>query len=262
MLAKLLKHEFKATYRYQCGMYIVLFIVSIIALVLSVALEANPGNGALIVTTSLSKLMAIIVRVAVLVVTFVMAILRYRKNILKDEGYLMHTLPVKKWQLLVSKLITPYVWTVLNIIIVYLSIALEVRDIDILSLTTMDLSSAGLSSGMIVMFVLAMAVSLLTSYSMFYLCLNIGYSMSKDKDLMSFVSYVVIYLINQVIGVIEMFIIFAFNFESFSAITKAQTFPVEYFWMVMGSAFVISIIMCVIYNMISVYMLNKRLNLE
>ena len=161
-----------------------------------------------------------------------------------------------------SKLITPYVWTVLNIIIVYLSIALEVRDIDILSLTTMDLSSAGLSSGMIVMFVLAMAVSLLTSYSMFYLCLNIGYSMSKDKDLMSFVSYVVIYLINQVIGVIEMFIIFAFNFESFSAITKAQTFPVEYFWMVMGSALVISIIMCVIYNMISVYMLNKRLNLE
>lgn len=32
-------------------------------------------------------------------------VIRFKKNLLGDEGYLMHTLPVKKWQLTASKVI-------------------------------------------------------------------------------------------------------------------------------------------------------------
>jgi hypothetical protein len=40
---------------------------------------------------------------ALFVVTLVLVILRFRNNFLKDEGYLMFTLPVPLWQLVVSK---------------------------------------------------------------------------------------------------------------------------------------------------------------
>ena len=46
---------------------------------------------------------------------------RFYKNLLSGEGYLMHTLPVRPWQHIASKLIAAVVWTVLSFFVVCVS---------------------------------------------------------------------------------------------------------------------------------------------
>lgn len=41
---------------------------------------------------------------AVVVITFIVILLRFYKNLLQNEGYLMNMLPVKSWQHITAKL--------------------------------------------------------------------------------------------------------------------------------------------------------------
>lgn len=60
----------------------------------------DPNTAGIIGLASLS-----IILVAMFVVVIVFMVNRYNKSLLSDEGYLMHTLPVAPWQLIVSKLL-------------------------------------------------------------------------------------------------------------------------------------------------------------
>ena len=61
--------------------------------------------------------------VAMVVVTFVVILQRFYKNLLEGEGYLMHTLPVPTWMLVASKLIAAVIWDILGFVIIILSLA-------------------------------------------------------------------------------------------------------------------------------------------
>ena len=71
---------------------------------------------------------AMLVYVAILMAMFVVAVIftiqRFYKGLLGDEGYLMHTLPVKPWQLVASKLICAVVTTAANVAVAILSMLL------------------------------------------------------------------------------------------------------------------------------------------
>ena len=54
---------------------------------------------------------------AICVVTFIMTIQRFYKNMLGREGYLMFTLPVSVSKLIWSKLIVVMVWIILSVIV-------------------------------------------------------------------------------------------------------------------------------------------------
>lgn len=258
MLGKLIKHDYKATYKTQCGMYILLFLLSLIAMVGKILQTEFPGNIVLTTVTPVFTVTSIIARVAVFAVTMIMSVLRYRRNVLKDEGYLMHTLPVKKWEILVSKLIVPYSWMIVNVAAVVLSIALEKRSFDFLRAITLEINAMEITTGVMVLFVVAIALSLLSSLSLFYLCLNAGYSFSKDRDLMSFVMYIVLYIINQIVNTVGMGIILITT----GIEIDTEVFPVDYFTTVFTITLVMTTLMCIVYNGISVYLLNKKLNLE
>lgn len=59
---------------------------------------------------------------AMMVLTLVFVIQRFFKGLLGDEGYLMHTLPVKPWQLIFSKLICSIVTFIVSVLVGLLSI--------------------------------------------------------------------------------------------------------------------------------------------
>ncbi|MEI3280961.1 MAG: hypothetical protein V8R46_09675 [Eubacterium ramulus] len=60
--------------------------------------------------------------VALMIVTIVMVLQRFYKNLLKGEGYLMHTLPVPTWMLVASKVISSLIWILLSIAVLFVSI--------------------------------------------------------------------------------------------------------------------------------------------
>ena len=96
MLTKLLKYEFRATARVMLPLYLIL---------LATALGANlstRGMGDLGTLLVLAFALAIL---AVFIMSVVIMAQRFRQNLLGDEGYLMNTLPVQSWQLVLSKLV-------------------------------------------------------------------------------------------------------------------------------------------------------------
>lgn len=108
MLSKLLRYEFKDTARVIPFFYLIAAILSSM-----VFLSEKMRIDWFRITSSV---LLLIFGFAIIVVTFVVIVLRFYKNLYSDEGYLMFTLPVKPQLLLVSKAIVGFCWMLLSTI--------------------------------------------------------------------------------------------------------------------------------------------------
>ena len=64
--------------------------------------------------------------VAIIVVTVLIILMRFYKGLLRDEGYLMHTLPVKTWQLITAKGVVAAAVSLISILAATLSVLILV----------------------------------------------------------------------------------------------------------------------------------------
>ncbi|HIU09987.1 MAG TPA: ABC transporter permease [Candidatus Avidehalobacter gallistercoris] len=131
MLAKLLKYEFKATGRTLLPVYAVLIAMSLL-----VNLTVNHGNTFNNLDDSLLGILQMVIILAygciigmVCIVTVLLLIQRFYKNLLRDEGYLMHTLPVKPWQNIMAKLVPAVLWSLLSLFMAMLSVMIIGMDL-------------------------------------------------------------------------------------------------------------------------------------
>lgn len=97
MLRKLLKYEFKATARTMVPLYIVLIAFSLFHLVINPldVLESTGNTSIRTIIAMLDIMLYVVLIVGLSIMTLVIMIQRFYKNLLGDEGYLMFTLPVK-----------------------------------------------------------------------------------------------------------------------------------------------------------------------
>ncbi len=102
MLKKLLKHEWKETWRIPalaCALMIILTLVSVICF----TRMSPPANADELNAGAFVLMMFYVLTIScVSVVVSIYIAVRFYKNLYTDEGYLMHTLPVTPRQLLVS----------------------------------------------------------------------------------------------------------------------------------------------------------------
>ena len=125
MLRKLLKYEFKAAGRTFVPIYGALILV---ALVNRLFRMGNIDLGFGLTTLILTGLF-----IALGVLTLIVTIQRFSKNLLGDEGYLMFTLPVKPSQLISSKLIATVVWGILSSIVGLITCIILVMDYTVIN---------------------------------------------------------------------------------------------------------------------------------
>ncbi|MBQ6885017.1 MAG: hypothetical protein IJN56_04685 [Clostridia bacterium] len=107
MLKKLLKYDLKSIFKYWWIAAIVSIGLSIAGgLAISITASDKDVPAFISVLVVFSILFAIIGIFAFPILTYILAYVRYYKNFFTDEGYLTFTLPVKRSQLLNSKLIS------------------------------------------------------------------------------------------------------------------------------------------------------------
>lgn len=119
MLGKLMKYEFKATARIFLPVYAVL-----VALCLIGRVAGNFENFSDNILFVIGVMLIAAAFCAVAVVTFVLILKRFWDNLLGREGYLMHTLPARSWELILSKLFTSAIWCLCSVLVALLSIFL------------------------------------------------------------------------------------------------------------------------------------------
>ena len=128
MLAKLIKHEFKATARIFLpilGTVLVLTGAAALTVKLGGILVLPGGTGwggpVLGLASGLLCLLTFIAMMAMMTAAVVVTIQRFYKNLLGDEGYLMFTLPVTPAQHITAKLAVGTVWTLLSLALAVLA---------------------------------------------------------------------------------------------------------------------------------------------
>lgn len=120
-MLKLLKYEWKACARICLPLYGVLILMSFVTHLLY-SIPQNSTFGFMLPTISYMLYMGVMM--AAFVVTAVILIQRFYKNLLGSEGYLMFTLPVTVSQHLLSKTIIAVVMIALSGIAAFLSIGI------------------------------------------------------------------------------------------------------------------------------------------
>lgn len=220
MLGKLLKYEFKATSRTFLPMYIALLLVAVI----------NRCFRAGDIETAFGISMALIVGlfIALGVVTFVVIIQRFNKNLLEDEGYLMFTLPVKVPELIFSKLLISFFWNLLSGVVAFITFLILVGDKIFFQNMIIDFGEVwGKFSQMTVSelgiapqaFIILMIVTGVLGYAalIFQIYLSLSTAQlpvfNKHRGIIAFVSF---FVINVVVRIVVVTINCFFPFEVFN----------------------------------------------
>lgn len=270
MLGKLLKHEFKAQSKMYGAIYLAVLLIGIVSCIAGFISDGFPKN---IIATSFfgfTMVMSIIAIVAMFIMTLVLSIYRYYINLIKDQGYLMHTLPVPAFNHHIVKLILPIFWFAADCIVTFVMIILLTRDLKFEWFEEvrgfMTILEIDMSAGNIIVALLYMLIGVISSLSMFYACINVGSLSNSNKGVMAFVAYLVFYMINQVISVIGLFVFMGIlvirNGGGISEIFASETPPEGYFSGTMLTTVIISVIYIILYSIVSHYVLTKKVNLE
>lgn len=114
MVFKLLKYDFKSMLRVFVPLWLALLAVSFINH-FSLTATSSYADSLIWDMKNIAMLVFLGLIIAAGVLTAVLVIQRFYLGLLKDEGYLMFTLPVKPWQLLTSKVISAMVVCVLSL---------------------------------------------------------------------------------------------------------------------------------------------------
>jgi len=258
MLGKLIKYEFRATGRVFLPMFGALIIVAVINRLFSSLSYKTP----MIIGTATS----VVLIIAIFVITLIITLQRFYKNLLTNEGYLMFTLPVSTDSLIFSKLITASVWNILSLIIVAVAVCImAVSDISLSGIIEAvsgflaDIGIGGITAAVIIVEAVVVALSaLLSGILMFYACMSVSLLMNKHRILFSFVAFLVFNTVGQILGGIAVPIAMALKLEekflSWDLMTQIHSGA--------GRLFLQNLIVGAVFYILSRFMLKKKLNLE
>jgi len=193
MLGKLLKYELMGTARYFLPLFAAALLFSILNRLFNSVFSPNFYwiNGLLM-------FIEVILIIAIAVMMLVIIILRFYKNLLGNEGYLMFTLPVSTHHNILSKLITATIWNVAAMLVVAASIFIiagaNVNDVALnawnefirFAVMTLNLDPILLMFEWIVLCL----VSVVGNILMLYLAMAIGQLANEHKFLVSFGAFI------------------------------------------------------------------------
>lgn len=196
-MRKLMKYELRCTARIMLPVYALTLVLGGMC-ALFYALSNRYESDFVDVFNGILIFVFITSVIAALVLSGVIMVYRFYKNLMTDEGYLTFTLPVSTHAILLSKLLTAVIWSVATALCALASVFLatfQVEDIwaDFPQAWRELLWITELSSARAVLFALELAVLLLlssvASYLLFYAAISLGHSFSNHKILLSVVFY-------------------------------------------------------------------------
>jgi len=259
MLGKLLKYELMATARIFLPLYIGLMVMAVFS---GLSFRTELG-----IMVGLAGFMIFIIYTALVVITIILLIQRFYQNFLRDEGYLMFTLPVTPSTLISSKLIVTCFWCLASIIVGALAAfviavtMVPMSDI-VFVLGFVDLSFISSHMSTIILFILACITQLVFGVLHVYLSLAIGQlpPFGKHRILAAVAAYIVISIVLQIV-VSVILVIFGISFY------QNPMFNTFYAWTNFMNVFLIG---SMVFNLIlaagafigTSLILQKKLNLE
>lgn len=268
MLRKLMKYEWLSTSRMMFPFYILILSVSIIN---GAYFRIDQTDSVFhdIITTILQGVYTIIIVASFLFVIYG-TLHRFYQNIYGKEGYLYHTLPVKSWENIVSKLCISVVWLIGTVIV--LGTGLSVLGLIVYpeEFIKMYRSIAlywpilveTISLKQVFFFSLEMIICVILGAILFYLkaygAMGVGQIVTNHRILVSVLFYIIFQVIENSIIFTTMSVTNLFDFfgDSTGVIEIIRGFHGLFFVYMLYV-----IVLSTIYFLITKYSVDKKLNL-
>lgn len=260
MLTKLLKYDFKSLAKILIPIY---GIALLLALLTRVANLLSEKFSIFSVPSGFISAIFVIVLIGIPIVTFIFTILIFYRNLIKDEGYLMHTIPVSKHNIILSKTISSTSYLILSGIFVILLLFIGVYNIWFDSKVLKFLSDAlsHVDTIFLVLIALSIIISVVLNQLMFYASISLGQK-HNSKILYSIIYGVVLYNVTQILSVIILlpFMLLDSNYQQYIEGNNIFNFSLVNGFI--GASLVVSVLFIIAYYFITVKVLDKKLNLE
>jgi preprotein translocase subunit SecE len=266
MLRKLLKYEAQATARIFVPLFALLIIF---ALINKAFLAINSDKFGIPQGIAMFVFVAIIVAISVM--TLVVSIVRFYKNLLKDEGYLMFTLPVEAHSNITSKLLISSLWTILSVIVSGFAILLIAANPDSMANFSKGMSAFWSEMNKVgfpayVILIEGIVLVLLSTVGCFitiYAAMAIGNLSGKHRVLLSLGAFIGFSTIEQIIGSIILVAVPHNWYDVFDHVNDLNYLPaVRAIEVILLAMIIFTLVFSVAYYILTNYLLKKKLNLE
>jgi hypothetical protein len=181
-----MKYEFKATARIFLPAYSAMLIMAVVSHLLS----GRQMNVPHIISIALVSMLI----AAAFVITLILTIQRFYKNLLTDEGYLMFTLPVSTGRLIWSKLIVAAVWSIVCAVSVFAAVAIMAMNAGDFQSFMYALTHLGIRTFsealLLAEFFLIVLTGLLCGILCIYACMALSLLFNKHRVAIAFAIYI------------------------------------------------------------------------
>lgn len=276
MLRKLMKHEFRATGRIMLPLFLIVLVTAIGANFSTRGL-LETDNWFLNMLGGLLVVAFVVAIMAVCIMSMVVMVQRFYKNLLQDEGYVMMTLPVSAHQQVWSKLIVSAVWFAATFLVVCLAGCVMAFDVGLVRdlfdgiralFRQLTAYYAFNGAAFILELLVLCFVSCCCGCLQFYAALAVGHSRPTHKLAWSALFYFAFQFAMQLItgvamgvfgelGLFDWFADWASNLVMDGRINGMAATH-----LIMGGMIVVCAVYGVIYYFVTTYFLKKHLNLE
>ncbi|MDE7176657.1 MAG: hypothetical protein K2O59_02470 [Lachnospiraceae bacterium] len=265
MLGKLMKYEWKATWKLLLSANALTFMMTILAWCMVKILDHSGGDFAMMDFTAVMVLFTYAGSMfAVSVGTAIYLIHRFYTSTYGDQGYLLHTLPVDTHHIIVAKILVSTAWVMINILSIYLSVIFlfasssEVFDSMMRGMkdTIEFLGAQKITIFTVIMTLIAFIFSVFAKVLKVGACISLGQLSSNHKLMLSFAWYVAIYVVERVVYGIY----FALQITFYRGLSNTHyTSIFDNQW---ETSLIAGIISCVVYYLLTWYVMSRKLNLE
>ncbi len=270
MVKKLLKHEFIYYFR-TFGMF--LPIVLAVGVVTRIFLFLDNGSVISELATASSVFMLIVACVALILLSSVVSVVRFYKNMYSSEGYLTFTLPVTNSEHIFVKLLATTVCEAICVVTVIAAGAIAISGELFMDLIRglgnalrafFSLYGAANAVAFIIEAILLFILSAVSGTLLYYACITVGQMAKKNRILMAFGAYFIYYVATQMIS--TAFVIIITILEMSGALdsigTWLSTNSVVAIHIYLCGTIVISTVLAAAYWLVTQRIMTKKLNLE
>lgn len=268
MLKKLIKYDFYAAARIFSVLYGIIVLLSIVA---KIVITIIPEG---IFDTSLLVLLVptyFFLMIGLVVAGEIFLIVRFYKNLFTDEGYLTHTLPVKPWQLITSKLISNVALSTLGFIVILLCGLLLVSGdlFSVISAAMPELiSDFEIVTGVpvlpaLLLFAVLLILSEISGYLLYFAAIAFGQVLiPKHKILGAFAAYMIFYMAMQVVTSIPTFVFIFSRMETLLTAANEMAYVTQFYHFIYFLTIGLTIVSSIVFFFVSNFIMKKKLNLD
>jgi hypothetical protein len=207
---------------------------------------------------------------ALMILSTVIGIVRFYKNMYSAEGYLTFTLPVTNAQHIFVKLFVAVVFQTVCLLTVAISgcIVLSGRGMIRGFMNAMQYAFTGIGAVNMIVFIIEMIIMMLLSVAsnmlVYYACITIGQTAKKNRILMAIGVYFIYYIITQITSTIFTIIITMVSMSD--ALVKTvewiANYPIPAMHILFGVSVIISAAITALFWFVTQRIMTKKLNLE